>query len=319
MIIESQNPLLSPESSSGFWLHGRHLSLMAAIKREDAESKKISDGRNAKILDKRNIYLIKEGFIRSDSNAAKLMPASELSKRHQSYYDRKRKLERFPHLFVSKTRLSIRNLPKSVDESALKELAKNAAHEWTSKMSEMAKAKSLGRSEKEEWEELVAGKIMGPVFVRQAKIIRDDSRVELKDDLNSSTPGGKKQLGQSKGYGFVEFSKHSHALAFLRQLNNNPSVFPNSRRLLIEFAIENSNTLSKRHARFTKNRDDQKQKKPIVKDPVQPKKSDSQKVKKPLKHAEKIEKKSIAAPSSQGTVDKYRQKLKTTDNWLAAS
>jgi hypothetical protein len=34
-------------------------------------------------------------------------------------------------------------------------------------------------------------------------------------------------------------SEHDHAVACLRQLNNNPAAFTNERRPIIEFAIEN--------------------------------------------------------------------------------
>jgi RNA recognition motif-containing protein len=49
----------------------------------------------------------------------------------------------------------------------------------------------------------------------QAKILRDPERPDEKGH-----PGGK-----SRGFGFVEFSDASHALAVLRQLNNNPTAF----------------------------------------------------------------------------------------------
>lgn len=32
-------------------------------------------------------------------------------------------------------------------------------------------------------------------------------------------------MGQSLGYGFVEFQAHEHALSTLRYLNNNPNIF----------------------------------------------------------------------------------------------
>lgn len=35
-------------------------------------------------------------------------------------------------------------------------------------------------------------------------------------------------LPQSRGYGFVEFVHHSHALACLRELNNNPAYTKHS-------------------------------------------------------------------------------------------
>ena len=37
----------------------------------------------------------------------------------------------------------------------------------------------------------------------------------------------------------MEFDRHDHALAALRQLNNNPAAFSADRRPIVEFAIEN--------------------------------------------------------------------------------
>lgn len=46
----------------------------------------------------------------------------------------------------------------------------------------------------------------------QAKIARDEE---------SAVEGDK---GKSRGFGFVEFAEHKHALAALRKLNNNATV-----------------------------------------------------------------------------------------------
>ncbi|XP_054740041.1 RNA-binding protein 28 [Anastrepha obliqua] len=44
--------------------------------------------------------------------------------------------------------------------------------------------------------------------------------------------------GKSKGFGFMSFSTHQEALAALRKLNNNPSVFGNQHRPIVAFSIE---------------------------------------------------------------------------------
>ena len=56
-------------------------------------------------------------------------------------------------------------------------------------------------------------------------------------------------VSQSRGYGFVEFREHSHALACLRELNNNPAYGTSAAgatsksgqkpRLIAEFSLEN--------------------------------------------------------------------------------
>lgn len=58
------------------------------------------------------------------------------------------------------------------------------------------------------------------------------------------------QLGTSKGFGFVAFSKHEHALAALRCLNNNPAVFSRDKRPIVEFSIENMVALNKKKTRL---------------------------------------------------------------------
>ena len=60
-----------------------------------------------------------------------------------------------------------------------------------------------------------------------------------------SRPDEKGQ-GRSRGYGFVDFTEHQHALACLRELNNNPNTFSNDKvkvshqwyQVLIDFEIQ---------------------------------------------------------------------------------
>jgi PREDICTED: similar to CG4806-PA len=47
------------------------------------------------------------------------------------------------------------------------------------------------------------------------------------------------KFGKSKGFGFVEFKEHRHALKALRKINNNPEIFSPSMRPIVEFSIEN--------------------------------------------------------------------------------
>src|SRR4051812_2602441 len=63
--------------------------------------------------------------------------------------------------------------------------------------------------------------------MKQAKIIRSKDGMDLTS----------KQF-RSNGYGFLEFTHHAHSLASLRYLNNNPEVFPNKERTMVEFAVE---------------------------------------------------------------------------------
>lgn len=257
---------LVPETTSGFWLHGRQIFLMAAVDRSTAH--KLDEEKSEKIAsDGRNLHLLKEGYIRAGSQAALDLKPGELAKREGSFQDRKRKILKHPHLFISTTRLSVRNLAKGVDEKQLRDLATKCAKEWVAEVTAMEKENRLGRTERLELIRLKkeGNNIRGRVFVKQAKIVRDKTAVDLKAiakqqpktslasaDATAAAVAAvdkKKLIGVSKGYGFVEFTSHAHALGCLRRMNNNPDLLPGGRRLMVEFAIENKSILSKRESR----------------------------------------------------------------------
>ncbi|CAG8465746.1 2741_t:CDS:2 [Paraglomus occultum] len=221
----------SDSLATKFTLHGRVLSVTRAVEREEA--KKIMDKNRIKKRqgDKRNLYLMREGVIFPDSPAAAGLNPATISKLVASYSQRKNILQKNPNLFISKTRLSIRNLPLSVDEKKLKELAKGSI----SKFKEDVKK---GLRSPLQPEEMAEGWDHKPV-VKQAKIVRSKDRIDA---------ASRKQ--RSKGYGFVEFTQHAHALAALRYLNNNPELFNDKKRLTVEFAIENNLIVKKRTERL---------------------------------------------------------------------
>ncbi|KAE8724676.1 hypothetical protein F3Y22_tig00009942pilonHSYRG00038 [Hibiscus syriacus] len=55
---------------------------------------------------------------------------------------------------------------------------------------------------------------------------------------------------QSRGVAFVEFTEHQHALVALRVLNNNPETFGPEHRPIVEFAIDNVQTLKLRKVKI---------------------------------------------------------------------
>ncbi|KAI9476135.1 MAG: hypothetical protein EXX96DRAFT_620603 [Benjaminiella poitrasii] len=222
--------IITAEPGSGeaakFTLHGRVLDVTLAVDREQAKKIKDSNLAQKRKEDKRNLYLMREGVIFPDTPAAETITPSELSKRQMSFSARKKLVSNNPSLFISKTRLSIRNLPISVDDKELKALGISSI----AKFKNQVKAKEredLNKEEKAEgWQYLPK--------VKQAKIIRS------KDRIDSAT----NQL-RSKGYGFLEFTTHAHALAALRYLNNNPDIFK-GKRLIVEFSLENKEVIERR-------------------------------------------------------------------------
>lgn len=60
------------------------------------------------------------------------------------------------------------------------------------------------------------------------------------------------KFGKSKGFGFVEFAEHGHALRAMRHLNNNPEIFSNDKRPIVEFSIENKVMINRKKYRAIK-------------------------------------------------------------------
>ena len=146
--------------------------------------------------------------------AAESLPAEEVEKRTNSFNARRNLLKTNPSLYVSKTRLSVRQIPAGVTEYMLKRLANYAIREFE----EEVKREERERLDPTETEEGGAetskrkGKKSGQK-VKQAKIVRDANKV---DALTGK--------GKSKGYGFLELHEHQDALRVLRWANNNSAV-----------------------------------------------------------------------------------------------
>ncbi|KAJ6385956.1 hypothetical protein OIU77_029006 [Salix suchowensis] len=160
--------------------------------------------------DHRNLYLAKEGLILEGTPAAEGVSISDMAKRNRFQEDKMTKL-RSPNFHVSRTRLVVYNLPKSMTEKQLKKLFIDAVTSRATKQN--------------------------PV-IRQLKFLKNikKGKVVAKD--------------HSRGVAFVEFSEHQHALVALRVLNNNPETFGPEYRPIVSFALDNVQTLKLRTARL---------------------------------------------------------------------
>uniref|UniRef100_A0AAV1V5M8 RRM domain-containing protein n=1 Tax=Peronospora matthiolae TaxID=2874970 RepID=A0AAV1V5M8_9STRA len=224
-------------------LDGRQLILSRAVSKTDAERMADVNALERRRLDKRNLYLAYEGTINVNKMAdAELeLPKMDIDKRRRAIREKKLKLQN-PMYFVSPLRLSVRNLSTTLDDRALKKLFHDAA-------SAGMRAGNVHRSEIKS--ELLSKEANPSVKVRMAKVVRDMESVKAGKDP------------RSRGYGFVEFSEHLHALAALRILNNNPKYTSyaagraaasgasdsSMSRLIVEFALENHSKLKLREKR----------------------------------------------------------------------
>lgn len=163
-----------------------------------------------------------------NSPGADILTPAEVERRTNSFNARRALLKSNPSLYISKTRLSVRQIPTFVTERMLRRLALHSVKSFNSEVKqgirdplsadELADVSTskpgddfgVDDDRSDEKKEKGHGKKRG---VRQAKIVRQADRI---DPISGK--------GKSKGYGFVEMYRHSDALKFLRWTNNNPEV-----------------------------------------------------------------------------------------------
>eukprot|EP01090_Pellita_catalonica_P008988 TRINITY_DN20045_c0_g1_i1.p1 TRINITY_DN20045_c0_g1~~TRINITY_DN20045_c0_g1_i1.p1 ORF type:complete len:471 (-),score=142.45 TRINITY_DN20045_c0_g1_i1:42-1454(-) len=209
--------LLSTLASSGIMLGGRELIVSKALNQK--QMTELSTEKVKEDHDKRNLYLLEEGRILRGSAAAAGIKEEGMLRREEDYRQRLKRLEN-PMFFVSRKRLAVRNLPKAMQIKGLRELFLNAVVGEYDLVGDDSGDKAAARQKK-----------ASLVHIKQAKIVTD------------------RVTNKSKGYGFVEFQDHKHALIALRKINNNPNLLPGKRRLQVEFAVENSNILKLRNTK----------------------------------------------------------------------
>lgn len=212
-----------PSSSlaSRLVLHGRTINVARAVTRDTAGHLAEDNQRAREKGDKRNTYLMREGVIFPNSPAAAGLPLSEIEKRQGAFAARKTLLRSNPSLYISKTRLSVRQLPLFVTDRGLKRLAIHAVRAFNDEV-KAGTREGLSRIEAEDDTLSPALEAQGKkkrgereTAVVQSKIVRQNEKI---DPLTGR--------GRSKGYGFLELRSHRDALKVLRWANNNPAVGP---------------------------------------------------------------------------------------------
>jgi RNA-binding proteins (RRM domain) len=269
----STSLLIADDVSPAYVYQGRILSITAAVDRDSAsrlaeknsEKRKEVLGKAPGEKDKRNLFLLNEGRITTNSKLAQFITKTDLELREKSYKLRVQQLNKNPTLHLSLTRLAIRNLPRAMNSKALKALGRKAVVQFATEVKEEKRhplsREELNRSVKHkhdlnEWEPKEEGsekkassKHKG--VVKQAKVI-----MEIK---------GSGETGRSRGYGFIEFRDHKVALMGLRWMNAHEVSLDeiteglteeeqklakleglSKRNLIVEFAVENAQVLKRR-------------------------------------------------------------------------
>lgn len=212
----SQSALDACAESEILELDSRVLNVDMAVSRNQV-NQLVEDKKLSDNLprDNRNLSLAKEGVIYQNSYEAEGMSKSDLLKRQKLEAINTQKLKLL-HFFVSPTRLSVHNIPTKTTDEELRNIFMKAIGELPGKT-----------------------KLTNII---ECRIMRDLTRV--------SSNG----VGKSKGYGFVEFTSFDLAKKALHSVNNNPDVFANGTRLIVQFSIEDMRALKKKKERSEKSK-----------------------------------------------------------------
>ncbi|GAM87701.1 hypothetical protein ANO11243_057280 [Dothideomycetidae sp. 11243] len=270
-----QDEALDP--TGRYTLDGRVLQVTRAVAKSEANrlTKEGAAARFSRDKDKRRLYLLSEGTINSKSTLYQNLSPAERQMREASAKQRRTLIESNPSLHLSLTRLSIRNVPRSITSKDLKQLAREAVVGFAidvkaGKRQRLSKEElARGAEEMREAEQERRAKAQG--IVKQAKIVfegREGGKVEEQSGA-----------GRSRGYGFIEYHTHRSALMGLRWLNghmvdyqtlqtvkevkgkgknkeNKKEVLEDrKKRLIVEFAIENAQVVQRRKEKEVKARD----------------------------------------------------------------
>lgn len=244
-----QNDMLDPTGK--YTMEDRVLNVSRAVSKFQA-NKLRDEGvsrRSAQDQDKRRLFLLNEGTIPSNSPLYQKLAPSEVKMREDSLKQRQNLIKTNPTLHLSLTRLSIRNVPRSVTSKDLKALAREAIVGFAKDVKEGRRSPlsydELQRESEETKEEDKRRREKGKGIVKQTKVVfegRDGGKIDEKSGA-----------GRSRGYGFIEYFNHRHALMGLRWLNGHvvqakavDGEAEKKKRLVVEFAIENAQVVKRR-------------------------------------------------------------------------
>ena len=258
----------SLDRTGRYTIEGRVLHVFRAVDHKEATRLTVAGTslRDERDKDKRRLYLLSEGTVPSGSPLYEQLSAAEIKMREDSAKQRQSLTQSNPTLHLSLTRLSVRNLPRSVTSKDLKALAREAvvgfARDVKAGARRQLSKEELSRDSEEMREAEKLRRAKGKGIVKQTKVV-----FEGREGGKVAEDSG---AGRSRGYGFIEYSSHRWALMGLRWLNGHavgpsksdptltvaaPAAKERKKRLIVEFAIENAQVVGRRHEREAKARE----------------------------------------------------------------
>lgn len=258
-------------------LHGRVLSIVEAVERTEANSLANASQAAREKSDKRNTYLMREGVPMPGTVLATKLNEVELDRRLANFQMRKTQMIKNPSLFISKTRLSVRQLPLFVTDKVLKRLAEHAVKRFDEQVEageredlapeELQESRRLAKEmqriddaadareqraevdEEDEESKASASKKQQLKLKRKSAlqrrrmtnkggfVVAQSKVIRAKDRLDATTG-----IGRSHGYGFVEMVTFADALKVVRFANANGGL---RKQMLTWYAEELGEMLTK--------------------------------------------------------------------------
>lgn len=197
-------------------LKGRKLVIMKALSRDNLQQKLSTEDVKT---DPRNLLSTKFGLLNTkefqlDGNISEI----DMRTRTRLYQSKTKALKKNPNLFVSATRICIRNLPRTFTEKEVKELITHFIEEWKHTL---------------DFEFMKSHDLKTKKVIHQIKVLRDPTSIE-------------EGQAKPKGMGFVEVEYPEASQYLIKKLNNFVLSKKTGRGLICELALEDHRTLLKR-------------------------------------------------------------------------
>ncbi|CAF0926192.1 unnamed protein product [Didymodactylos carnosus] len=214
---EAQQCLVQQQASSPLILRSQEIKLDLAMGRQQLTTAlKIRQDKTTTKRSHRNLDLAKIGVILDPQQLSE----ADLHKRQNLEDQKKLKLKNANH-FVSRTRLTIHNLPTRITDELLKQII-------------------FKQFENEK------------IIVKECRIMKNNNvgkSLGINDNFLFDCPCLLDWF-HHLGYGFIELTRHDHSLHLLERLNNNPEIFGENKRPIVQFSIENKQALHLKEKRF---------------------------------------------------------------------
>jgi nucleolar protein 4 len=199
-------------------IRGRRLVMFKAESKQD-RFQKVEESKVK--VDKRNLAMIRVGLVGTDDFIHGPVGDKDMENRVRLFREKQDAVKKNPNLFVSKTRMCVRNLDKRMNEKSLAEFCTSFTNDWKTTLS--------GEERKDASQQKL---------VYQFKVLKDKGKTDQEGKPKNS------------GIGFIEVTNPFLAMYYINNMNNFIMNKKRPRGLIIDFALEDHRKLLKRNQKL---------------------------------------------------------------------